>query len=253
MEVNGLQITFLEIPTRLTQEYNRWYDLDHMPEHISKADVIMGRRYVAQRDLHNIDGSETDEMFGGHPPYASIYFFGGPLDFMSDEARNGWTVMDHGIVRAGRYWKDGRATHTGWWRVGHATARPSVLVAEPAIPHLNHRGVIFAYGRAPSAERRQEAIDWWDKTHLVDLLAVPGVLAAIRCDPVNLDPEFVLHVILCEDHPAQVMAGIEKAKRYATAVGRWPAHGGVYESVAFMPYERIVPLEYDFDFGDDAP
>ena len=252
MEINGLQITFLEIPTRLTQEYNRWYDLDHMPEHVSKGDVIMGRRYVAQRDLHGIDGSETDELFGGHPPYLTIYSFGGPLDFRSDEARSLWTTMDHHIVRAGRYWKDGRATHTGWWRVKSALARPSVLVAEPAIPHLNHRGVILAYGRAASVERRQEAIDWWDNTHLVDLFAVPGVLAAIRCDPENLDPEFLLHVILCEDHPAQVMGRIMEARRYAEALGRYPSHKGAYESVAFMPYERIVPLEYDFDFGDDT-
>jgi hypothetical protein len=47
------------------------------------------------------------------------------------------------------------------------------------------------------------------------------------------------------------MPRIEAALHYQGAIGRWPAHGGVYEPVAFLPYERIVPLEYDFDFGED--
>jgi hypothetical protein len=250
VQIDGIQLTFLDIPAELTQEYNRWYDLDHMPEHVSKADVVMGRRYVAPRELRGLDGAQPAELFGGHPPYATIYFSGG-LDFTSDEARNGWTTMDRRIVKAGRYWKEGHATHSASWRLGGASARAGVLVAEPAIPHLNHRGAIFALGRAPSAERRQEAIGWWTGTHLVDLFAVPGVLAALRGDPVSLDPELLLHVILCEDPPAEVLARIHAAMRYARAVGRYPAHAGVYESIAFLPYDRIVPLEYDFDVSLD--
>jgi len=50
-------------------------------------------------------------------------------------------------------------------------------------------------------------------------------------------------VLLCEDAPATVMEGIEREMRYQRAVGRFPAHGGVYESIVFLPYDRIVPLE----------
>jgi hypothetical protein len=212
--------------------------------------VIMGRRYVAPKHLHHMEGSQVGEVFGGHPPYLTLYFFGGPLDMASDEAREGWRVMDNRIVRAGRYWQAGRGVGGGMFRLAKSTARPSCLVAEPAIAHLNHRGVILALGKAKSVEQRQEAIDWWDNTHLVDLFAVPGMLAALRCDPVGeANADQVLHILFCEDAPGEVMPRIEAAMKYAGAVGRYPSHKNAYESLAFLPYDRIVPLEYDFDFG----
>jgi hypothetical protein len=251
VEINALMLAMLEIPAELTQEYNRWYDLDHLAEHVSKGDVVAGRRYVATRELHDAPGIQPSELTGGYPPYLTTYLFGGPLDFMSAEAQALWTDMDRGIVKAGRYWREGRGVHVSRWRIADAVARPSVLVSKPAIPHLAHRGVIVALGKAASPERVQDAVDWWDQTHLVDLFAVPGLLAAIRGAPADPTPsDLVLHLLLCEDEPATVMEGIENAMRYQTAVGRFPAHGGVYESIAFLPFDRIVPLEYDFEIGE---
>jgi hypothetical protein len=252
VEINGLTLAMLDIPAELTQEYNRWYDLDHLAEHVSKADVIAGRRYVAPRQLRTVVGVQPSELTGGYPPYLTLYLFGGPLDFMSAEAQALWTDMDRGIVKAGRYWRAGRGVYGSRWRIADAVARPSVLVSEPAIPHLPHRGVIVALGKAPSPERVQDAIDWWDGTHLVDLFAVPGLLASIRCRPTGPTPgDQLLHVLLCEDAPATVMEGIAHEMRYQSAVGRFPAYGGVYESIAFLPYDRIVPLEYDFDISSE--
>jgi hypothetical protein len=252
MEINAIMMAMLDIPPELTQEYNRWYDLDHIAEHVSKADVLAGRRYVATRELRKVPGVQPSEWTGGYPPYVTTYLFGGPLDFVSDEAQQLWTDMDHGILRAGRYWRDGRAVHGSKWRIADAVARPSVLVSKPAIPYLPHRGIIVALGRAKSADQMQAAIDWWDKTELVDLFAVPGVLAAIRGAPESPTPaDTLFHILLCEDPPADVMVRIDEARRYQRALGRYPAHGGVYESIAFLPYDRIVPLEYDFDVSTD--
>jgi hypothetical protein len=252
VEINAFMVAMLEIPPELTQEYNRWYDLDHIAEHISKGDVLAGRRYVATRELRRVPGIQPSEWTAGYPPYVTTYLFGGPLDFVSDEAQALWTDMDRGILKAGRFWRDGRSVHGSRWRVADAVARPSCLVSKPAIPYLAHRGIIIALGKAPSAERMQEAVDWWDNTHLVDLFAVPGVLAAIRGAPEAPTPADTLcHILLCEDSPADVMVRIDEAMRYQRAIGRFPAHGGVYESIAFLPYDRIVPLEYDFDVSTD--
>jgi len=248
VEITGILLAFLDIPAELTVEYNRWYDLDHMPEHVAKGDVLAGRRYVATRELRTSPGIEPAAWAGGHPPYLTLYYFGGPLDFAGQEALDGWRTVDRGIVRAGRYWQEGRGTYSGRWRLEAARARPSVLVAPRAVPYLAHRGVIVAAGKAPSADRRGEAVRWWDDVHLVDLFAVPGVLGALRFraeDPSAGDQ--LLHVLLCEDPPGEVMERIEAARRGHRATGRYPAYGGVYESTAFLPYERIVPLEYDFD------
>jgi hypothetical protein len=251
MEANGMLLALLDIPAWCTEEYNRWYDLDHLPEHVSKADVLMARRYVRTREMTSVAGVLPSESLGGYPPYLTTYWFGGPLDFLTEEALGLWTTKDQGIVKAGRYWRVGRAGHTSRWRVVDAATRPSVLVDKGAVPYLAHRGVIVAVGRAAAPDRIQQAHAWWDSVHLVDLFSVPGLLAAVRLQPAEAGQAgTVAHFLLCEQHPIEVMAGIERGMRYWRSVGRFPAHGGVYEAVAFLPYQWIVPLQYDFDIGD---
>jgi hypothetical protein len=248
MEVKGALLALLDIGPEHTQDYNRWYDLDHLPEHVSKADVLTARRYVAPRDLQALGGG-GDELTGGHPPYLTVYYLG-VEDFAGDEAQALWTTKDRTIVKAGRYWKPGAGRFVRRWRLAECSTRPPVLVSEDAVPYLAHRGLIFAIGRAASAEQRDDAVRWWRDTHLVDLLAVEGVEAALRFDPLPdmPDQDLLIHLLLCEHDPAVVVPRIEDALRYDTAVGRYPAHGGAYESLAFLPYRTIVPLDYDFEF-----
>ena len=75
-----MMLALLEMPASYTKDYNRWYDLDHLPEHVSKGDVLMGRRYVAPRDLRALPGVLPSEWVGGYPPYLTTYWFGGPLN-----------------------------------------------------------------------------------------------------------------------------------------------------------------------------
>jgi hypothetical protein len=248
MEVKGALLALLDIGPEYTEEYNRWYDLDHLPEHISKADVLGARRYVAPRDLQALGGG-GHEVTGGHPPYLTVYYLGVD-DFAGPEATGLWTTKDRTIVKAGRYWRPGGGTFVIRWALGETFTRPPILVSDEAIPYLAHRGVVVAVGRAPSVEQRDDALRWWRETHLVDLLAVEGVQAALRFDPEPgmPDQDRLVHVLLLEHDPAAVMPRIEQALRYDTAVGRYPAHGGVYESLALLPYRSIVPFEYDFDF-----
>ena len=247
MEVKGILLALLDISRELTEEYNRWYDLDHLPEHVSKADVLTARRYVAPRDLQGLGGGGSD-MTGGHPPYLTMYYLGVP-DFAGAEATALWTTKDRGIVKAGRFWRDGHVPFARKWRLGETFSRASVLVSDEAVPYLAHRGVVVALGRAPSADRRDDALRWWRDAHLVDLFGVEGVLGAMRFDPVEAGEEdLLLHVLLLEDDPVVAMGRIEGALRYAGALGRYPAHGGAYESIAFLPYRAIVPLEYDFEW-----
>ena len=241
-------LALLDIGPEYTEEYNRWYDLDHLPEHVSKADVLSGRRYVAPRDLQSLGGG-GHELTGGHPPYLTLYYLG-VEDFAGPDAQALWTTKDREIVKSGRYWREGSGTFVRRWKLGEAFTRPPVLVGNEAVPNLAHRGLVLAIGRAPSGDGRDQAVRWWRETHLVDLLAVEGVLAAMRLDPLPEmeEQDLLIHLLLCEHDPAVVMPRIEKVLRYDVAVGRYPAHGGAYESLAFLPYRTIVPLEYDFEF-----
>jgi len=220
MRIDGFQLAFLDIPAEYTAEFNRWYDLDHMPEHVSKPDVVMGRRYVATSTTRALPMVQPAEQFGGHAPYLTIYSFGGPLEMMSDEARQGWRTMDRRIVKEGRYWTAGHGTGGAMVHVTGSFARPDCHVASDAIAHLNHRSVVVAYGKAPTAEQRDGAIAWWDTVHLPDLFSVPGVLAALRGDPAGRDEDHVVHVLLCTDPAAVMMPRIEAAMRYQGAQGR---------------------------------
>jgi hypothetical protein len=246
MRIEGALVAMIDMAPELTAAYNRWYDLDHMPEHVSKRDVLQGRRYVAPRDLQGrgeLDGTVVE----AHAPYLTIYYFGIP-DFDSDDAWSGWTLKDRGLIKSGRFFKEGRVVMSAQWRAAGARSRPSVRVSEEAVPYLAHRGVVLAVGRAPGAERRADALRWWDEVRLPDLFAVDGVLAAMRFDPVgDADPNLMLHVLLLEADPATVMARVDDTRQFATATGRYPPHGGAYEPLAFLPYRAIQPLEYDFD------
>ncbi len=248
-----MMLALLEIPAAVTEDYNRWYDLDHMPEHVAKPDVLLGRRYVAPRGLRAEPGAVRCEWLGGYPPYLTTYWFGGPLEMTSEEALNGWRALDRTILKAGRFWQVGRSRHNSLWRLASARARPGCLVRPAAVPYLAHRGVIVALGRA-APSRTREAVDWWEQVHFPDLCTVDGLLGALRLERAGADhSDLVLHLLLCEQDPETVLRGIERARGYWRAVGRFPAYGGVYEELAFLPYQRIVPLEYDFDIGEPEP
>ena len=250
MQVTGILLALLHMPADLGEGYNRWYDLDHMPEHVAKDDVLYGRRYVAGAALRQSPAIMSSPLTRGHPPYATIYSFGGPLDFAGEEAARGWTDLDRQITKAGRYWRQGSVALAGRFRLESARARPSVLVQERAVPHLPHRGIVVVIGRAASAEAHPKAVAWWEETRLVDLFAVPGILAALRFMPVEAGQAgLMLHVLLCDLSPKAVMAGIAAAQPGWQALGRWPAHDGSYEQLALLPYELIVPFEYGFDGG----
>ncbi|KJE23319.1 hypothetical protein FF36_02277 [Frankia torreyi] len=250
VKITGLALALLDIPARYTQEYNRWYDLDHLPEHVAKADVVAGRRYVATPATRATPGALAGELTHGHPPYATMYLFGGPLDFMSEQAFAGWRDTDRAITRAGRFWRHGRPVFTSWWRLTAAHTRPSIDVAADAVPHLAHQGVVVSIGRAGPGGR-PAALDWWERTQRDDLYELPGLLGTLQLEPVETgEQDLVLHVLLCAQPAAEVLAGLTAVRDRQRLTGRFPAHGGAHETLALLPYERIIPLQYDFDMGE---
>jgi hypothetical protein len=253
VKVTGISVALLDMPSEYTQEFNRWYDLDHLPEHVSKDDVLMARRYVATPETATLPGIQASDLTAGHPPYAAIYFFGGPLDFMSDEASAGWREMDRRIIKAGRFWTQGRVAFASWWKLTAAAARPSIHISNDAIPHLPHQSIVLILGKASSPEHRPDAVAWWEGTQLPDLHEIPGVLATLRFEPAQADEsELLLHVLLCSSPVNEIMRDFVQVRRYQELTGRYPAHSRAYETVAILPYDLIIPLRYDFVMSDST-
>jgi hypothetical protein len=243
VRIDAITIALLDIH-REHRRFNRWYDLDHLPEHVSKADVLSGQRYVATGPTRRAAGVLAGPLTAGHPAYATIYSFGGPLDFRDDEAIAGWREKDRTIVKAGRYWLPGSVPHTSSWRSVEAHARGSVPISADAVPHLAHRSVVLSIGRVTDHAR---ATAWWDATQRDAILDLDGVLAVRRLAPA--DPEradLMLHMVLSERDPVTAIGALSELRAVQRLTGRFPAHGGEYEQVALLPYERIVPFQYDF-------
>lgn len=247
MHITGIALALLDIDAEHTEQFNRWYDFDHLPEHVAKADVVAGRRYVATEGFASLPDVHPSPATGGFPPYATTYCFGGPLDFLSEQAKAGWREKDREIVRAGRFWLDGRPVHATWWRLTAATTRASMSLAEEAVPHLPHTGMVLLLGRARSAEDREAAKAWWERSQLPLLLGLSGGMAVLALDPAgDGDPATFLHLLLCDQPVRDVMAELSRARGYQRLTGAYPAHRGEYEELALLPYERIVPLDYSF-------
>lgn len=245
MRVTGISLAMLDISPEYAEEFNRWYDLDHMPEHLTRTNVIFGRRYVATPQLQALPGIRSGEAPPGHPPYLTIHSFGGPVDFTSDQGRADLERTDRAIIKAGRYWRRGQSVYNSHWRFAAAQSRSSVHVSEAAIPHLPHVGIVVAIGQAASPERLAEASAWWDTTQAGDIHDIPGVLATVRYSAADPDkPGQLLHLLLCHHPVGEVMADLTRVRRVQESVGRYPAHGGVYETLALLPYQAIVPLEH---------
>jgi hypothetical protein len=243
MRVDAITIALLDVRSD-HRHFNRWYDLDHLPEHVSKADVVAGQRYVATGQTRRCPGVVAGAPTNGHPPYATIYSFGGPLDFRDEAALAGWRDKDRAIVRAGRYWLPGTLAHGSSWRPTATVTRRSIPISDDAVAYLPHRTVVMSIGRVTD---REQASSWWAATQRDSILDLDGVLAVRQMEPADAaGADLVLHLVYSEHDAVTTMSALDELRDVQRLTGRYPAHRGEYEVVALLPYERIVPFQYDF-------
>jgi hypothetical protein len=57
-------------------------------------------------------------------------------------------------------------------------------------------------------------------------------------------------VLLCGEPVTEVMSDLALARTRQRLTGRYPAHRGVYEPLALLPYQSIVPFHCDFAMGE---
>ena len=64
------------MPQEHTQDYNLWYDFDHLPEFVALDDMLLGRRYVADTECKAArpNPSKLPELADGKGSYCSTYF-----------------------------------------------------------------------------------------------------------------------------------------------------------------------------------
>lgn len=54
----GVILAVLDCDVDAVEEWNRWYDLEHVPPNVALPGVMLGRRYVATPELHDLRVTE---------------------------------------------------------------------------------------------------------------------------------------------------------------------------------------------------
>jgi hypothetical protein len=244
MRVTGIAVGFIDVPEEHTQAYNRWYDLDHVPENLALPEITGARRYVATPELVAArPPSLQPELSDGAGKYFTTYLLG--TEDLA-QATESWHALGDRLRRAGRFFRHGRAPYAGVYRLERAVARPGVPVAPEAVPHLGHRGAFVALSRVADPARRAEADRWYEEVHFPDLLDVPGVLAALRLSRFEMPDEGrFMSLYLLDGDPATVAAEWAARRRDLVARGRMPSPDSS-RSLFFAPYRRVTPLVYEF-------
>jgi hypothetical protein len=179
VRVEGLNFITIDCEPTYAAEWERWYDLDHLPEFLAHDGVVSARRYRATPELVAARPSTTmKDLADGRGAYCTIVGVG-PDDVRADAGRAAMAAVHNRLMPIPGRMPD-------WSRIdprfieGYdvAAARPGtgVPVAEDALAHLAHRGIL---------------VELHDPDAVVDpapILAVPGVLAGLHCSSHPLPP-----------------------------------------------------------------
>ncbi len=246
MEMKGISVGFTDCDADADRDFNRWYDLDHVPENIALPEIVTARRYVATDDLLAARDSVTiPELADGAGRYIACYLMGVD-DFALVEKKMKDLFDDLWKVR--RIFKRARVKYSDKFRLVHALAGKDVDVGPEAVPYLGHSYMNLALTVVEDPGRVEEVEQWWNEVHIPDLVSVPGILGAMRFESVMEGRErtFMFQFLL-DRHPKEMSAAMAEASK------EWADQGRLYKqedrphtSIFRGAFQLIAPMHYDF-------
>ena len=230
MQATGIIFAGLDCDADSIEEWNRWYDLEHVPPNVSMPGVMLGRRYVATPDLHGCRVADATSGFAhGRGTFLTIYTLcGDPANAFAD-----MTVLRDKLYAGNRmtFPPEKKAVREGdvlglQWAVADASRS---CVAED-VPFIGHTSLLVVQRRGESAVGA-----WYRETWapaVVALDGVHGVMSLTSATREGLDLDIVF---LEGDAVAQT--------RIIRATA--PHHGDA-TIVLDAPFVLIDPLRYPF-------
>ncbi len=165
----GLLMVFADVPAEVEDEFNRWYDEEHIPERLSIPGVLNAARYKAAR---------------GGPKYLACYELSDPDAWYSDAWQyhltnpTDWSKrMSPGIVATVYIRNLYRLIHPADVPVETAQAEmsPVMLVGRMSVP----------------AELESQFNDLYNYDRLPETQEIPGYIRARRFEAVMGEPKFI--------------------------------------------------------------
>ncbi len=245
MEMKGLIAAFIDVPQEHTGPYNTWYDFDHLPEYVGLPGYLSARRYVATPDCKAArPPTSLGDLDNGQGSYFTTYLLG--TDDIA-EVMGHFQEMGAYLRREKRIFRHGRVIEVGFYKTEYVVARDDIPVLTAAVPFLGHRGVMAVLATVPDPSKREVVNEWFREVHAPDVMAIPGVVNAMRFSRFDKpELERYLNLYMLDGDPAQVVEGVKAARESWIQKGTSPSPGGASVPLFNSPYQLIHPTEYSF-------
>jgi hypothetical protein len=227
VDVSGIIFASVDCDADAIEDWNRWYDLEHLPPNIALPGIMTGRRYVAPPALHEVR-EPADRMEGfadGRGVHVTVYTLNGdPAQVLADMTtyRDKLEDADRMFAPEKKVVRAGDAMTLSW-----GVADP-VLKADPIdVPHVQHTAIRAVMRRGGDGAARDEVAP--------AAVAVDGVHAVLGHRSIT-DPSLDLDVYLLEGDPVAVTRAARAAAPY----------GDDTDVLLDAPFRVIVPFDYAF-------
>jgi len=165
--MNGLLLTMTEPPPQMEEEFNAWYDSEHLPERLAIPGFVSARRWV------------DPQAAAGSGKYLATYEL---------EHQEVLQTPDY-LAHVGEHftpWSKRCLSRCVLFRRWACTQ----IFPGDAAPDLDANALFLACGDVP-AEHETEFKRWYDTEHLPLLSAVPGMLRVRRFLAAEGKPRYI--------------------------------------------------------------
>ena len=193
MRVAGINFITIDCDPGYAPEWNRWYDLDHIPEFLALPGVVGATRYVATPELEAVrPESPMPDLAPGTARYCTIVQVG-PDAEGATAGRAGMADVHNRLMPVpGRMpdWSRISPRFIEGYDLVAAQPGQGVPVHVDALAHLGHCGILAELHRVDQTDRGADGQPraWLEGTHVAGLVEVPGVMAVLRFVPHGLPP-----------------------------------------------------------------
>jgi len=227
VDVSGIIFASIDCDADAIEEWNRWYDLEHLPPNVALPGIMSGKRYVAPPVLHEArePAHRLEGFADGRGVHVTVYtLHGDPAQVLADmtstrdllEAAGRMFAPEKKVVRAGD------AMTLSW-----GVADPALKADPVDLPHVQHTAIRAVMRRGGGCAARDEIA--------AAAVGVDGVHVVLGHRSIN-DPSLDLDLYLLEGDPVAVTHAARAAAPY----------GNDSEVLLDAPFRVIVPFDYRF-------
>jgi hypothetical protein len=243
MQVTGVLMVFVDVPREREAEFNRWYDLDHLPEMCATGDVVAARRYYAEDAILKYRW-DKDALTPPISParFCAMYLLGS--DDLPGVKQRMAGFGQRMLAQKRQLPSYAKTTYFTLHRLVDSAAAPHIKVSPQARPHIAHRSLQFAMGYVTEPSSIAAVAEWWRSAQYPHILAQPGWAVALRCEPLSeVSGEEgkgkFMHLFLCEASALEAMESLEKS------MPEWRKRGSMhphYQRVFSGPFSTLPLL-----------